>query len=379
LPSGYLQVKKKELLTARYEFVGIRLIKLADRTLGVVLTKCLSTKVSTQDHKPVSFLIIRPGGIGDAILLIPAIQALKQRYPHAVFDVLAEKRNAAAFRLCPYVNEVFLYDKPKQLLKALRGNYDVVVDTEQWHRLSAVVARLSRARVSIGYATNERKKLFTYSVPYSHDDYEADSFMQLMAPLGLTEPLEIKFHFLFVPDAAREKAKLLLGSMGDKEFAVIFPGASIPERRWGVDKFRAVAERLSNNDIPVVVVGGEGDISDGEKIIDGKHGLNLAGKCSLDETAAVIERCKVLVSGDSGVLHIGVGLDKATVSLFGPGIAKKWAPRGEKHIAINKNLPCSPCTKFGYTPRCPIKAKCLADISVEEVVRAVLHLNKDCG
>jgi ADP-heptose:LPS heptosyltransferase len=348
--------------------------------LGRLLASIVSIKSGNLSAKYYNrILLIRPGGIGDAVLLIPAIKAIKQKYPDVSITVLAEKRNAATFKLCTNINDIFLYDKPKQLKQAVRCNYDVVIDTEQWHRLSAVVARLTNAGVSAGYATNERKRLFTHPVPYSHDDYETDSFKHLLAPFGVSETAEIKLPFLDVPDAAREKAKLLLGSMGDKEFAVIFPGASIPERRWGVDKFRAVAERLSNNDIPVVVVGGEGDISDGEKIIDGKHGLNLAGKCSLDETAAVIERCKVLVSGDSGVLHIGVGLDKATVSLFGPGIAKKWAPRGEKHIAINKNLPCSPCTKFGYTPRCPIKAKCLADISVEEVVRAVLHLNKDCG
>lgn len=141
--------------------VGIRLLKFADRTLGTALAKCLSAKVPCHDHIPGSFLIIRPGGIGDAVLLIPAIQALKQKYPDAVISVLAEKRNASTFRLCPHIKEIFLYDKPKQLFKAIRGNFDVVVDTEQWHRLSAVVARLSGACVSIGYATNERKKLFS--------------------------------------------------------------------------------------------------------------------------------------------------------------------------------------------------------------------------
>jgi ADP-heptose:LPS heptosyltransferase len=235
---------------------------------------------------------------------------------------------------------------------------------------------LTRAGISVGYATNERKKVFTHPVRYDHDDYEADSFMHLLEPLGITESTEIKFPFLVVPVAARKKAELLLGDLVNEEFLVIFPGASIPERRWGVDKFREVAERLSNEGYPVVVVGGSGDEADGEKIVNGKHGINLAGKCSLTETAAVIEQCAVLLSGDSGVLHIGVGLNKPTVSLFGPGIAKKWAPRGEKHVVINKNLPCSPCTKFGYTPRCPIKAKCLADISVEEVAEAVLRLTR---
>jgi ADP-heptose:LPS heptosyltransferase len=103
-------------------------------------------------------------------------------------------------------------------------------------------------------------------------------------------------------------------------------------------------------------------------------GLNLAGATTLAETAAVIKKSALLLSGDSGVLHIAVGLGVPTVSLFGPGRVKKWAPQGEHHIVINKELPCSPCTTFGHTPPCPIHAQCMRDISVDEVVTAVTML-----
>ncbi len=362
------------MLKAR--FLKVRLIKSIDNIFGTIIVKALPLPGAISQFKPDSILFIRPGGIGDAILLIPAIQAIKKKYPYAVIDVLAEKRNSSAFKLCPYVNEIYLYDKPKQLLKAILGKKDVVVDTEQWHRMSAVVARLSGARVSVGYATNERKRLFSCQVIYSHDDYEANSFLHLLAPLGIAESEEIKFPFLVVPDDARKNAQKLLGDLANKNFVVIFPGASIPERRWGVEKFSALAGRLAKIGYPIVVVGGEADAFDGKQIVGTNLGLNLAGKCSLAETAAVIERSALLISGDSGVLHMGVGLDRPTVSLFGPGIAKKWAPVGDKHIIINRKLPCSPCTRFGYTPKCLINAKCLADISIEEVVKAVLQLKK---
>jgi len=79
------------------------------------------------------------------------------------------------------------------------------------------------------------------------------------------------------------------------------------------------------------------------------------------------------------VLHIAVGMGKATVSLFGPGRAKKWAPQGEQHIVINKGLSCSPCTTFGTTPPCPIDARCMRDITVDEVVNAVTMLLNSLG
>jgi ADP-heptose:LPS heptosyltransferase len=114
-------------------------------------------------------------------------------------------------------------------------------------------------------------------------------------------------------------------------------------------------------------------------IVAGGLGLNLAGLTSLAETAAVIHKSSLLLSSDSGVLHIAVGLGKATVSLFGPGRAKKWAPQGEQHIVINKGLACSPCTTFGTTPPCSIDARCMREITVDEVVNAVTMLLTSLG
>jgi len=79
------------------------------------------------------------------------------------------------------------------------------------------------------------------------------------------------------------------------------------------------------------------------------------------------------------VLHIAVGLGVPTVSLFGPGRAKKWAPRGERHVVISKELPCSPCTTFGNTPPCPYNVRCMSDITVDEVVNAVTMLLTSMG
>lgn len=125
-----------------------------------------------------------------------------------------------------------------------------------------------------------------------------------------------------------------------------------------------------------MVVGGPDDLEDGE-LIAGTNGLNLAGKTTLVETAAVIARSSSAVSGDSGVLHLAVGLDVSTVSLFGPGIAAKWSPRGEKHVVLNHNISCSPCTKFGSTPPCPYGARCMKEITADELVEAaLLQLNR---
>ncbi|MEZ4484951.1 MAG: hypothetical protein R2864_10280 [Syntrophotaleaceae bacterium] len=121
-------------------------LKKVDRVVGSVLGRVFPRP--KQPASPVlsmgSLLLIRPGGIrrcGSAGF--PAIRAFKKYYPNVEVTVLAERRNGAA--LCPDVNQVLLYDRPKQFLATMRQRYDVVIDTEQWHRLSAIVARLIRS------------------------------------------------------------------------------------------------------------------------------------------------------------------------------------------------------------------------------------------
>jgi lipopolysaccharide heptosyltransferase II len=340
---------------------------------GRLLVSFLPAPQAKAGHYGNRILFIRPGGIGDAALLIPVIQALKEHLPEVGVDILAEQRNAAVFGLCPQVDRVFSYDKG-DLIPLLRSRYDVVIDTEQWHRLSAIVARLIRSRLKIGYGTNERRKLLTHAVEYSHARYEFNSFADLLKPLGIAAPETMPERSLRLPDAETHEAEQLLAALDSQAYVVLFPGASIPERRWGEEKFHQLALSLNDSGYPVVVIGGPEDRAVGETVVSGVSALNLAGRTSLLGSAALIARAALLVSGDSGMLHVGVGLGTPTVSLFGSGIAAKWAPRGERHIVLNRNLPCSPCTRFGYTPPCPIDVQCLRDITVDEVFNAVMRL-----
>jgi heptosyltransferase II len=353
--------------------LGIVVLKLIDRMVGGIATAVLPAPARGTPAEPRRVLVIRPGGIGDAVLLIPALLALKNIFPSADISLLAERRNAAAFSLCPAVDRVLLYHRMSDLASAMRGGYDLVIDTEQWHRLSAVVARLVGAPVSIGFASNSRRRLFSHPVSYRQEAYEVDSFFELLAPLGAGSGALRSGPFLTLPAAAVQRASELLAPLGGKRFVALFPGASIAERHWGAERFRGVAERLRASGITVVVVGGKDDTVEGEAIVHA-GGLNLAGKTTLAETAAIIARSALLLSSDSGILHIAVGLGVPTVSLFGPGIEAKWGPKGEGHIVLNKHLPCSPCTLFGTTPRCPCKARCLSEITVQEVAAAVEKL-----
>jgi len=350
-------------------------LKKIDQIVGRLFVKLLPSPSA----RPVDFssstqiLLIRPGGIGDAVLLIPAIQALREKYPHCRIDILAEKRNSQIFSLCQTIRRVYRYDNVSEFLTVFKVRYDLVIDTEQWHRLSAIIARLIRSPNKIGFETNERTKMFTTAVPYSHATYEASSFFNLLKPLDIVSSPSLAAPFVNIPVSVKRSAPLL--GPGRGKYIVLFPGASIPERRWSTECFSTLAARFVEKKFGIVVVGGDEDRASGEMIVKSvPKVINLAGKTSLLETASLLKDATLLVSGDSGVLHIGVGLGIQTVSLFGPGITAKWAPQGASHRVVNLDLPCSPCTRFGTTPPCPFGAKCIQDISVDRVFAAACEL-----
>jgi lipopolysaccharide heptosyltransferase II len=355
---------------------GARLVKLIDSIIGPFCVRIVSRRSTIgYPFETGKILFLRPGGIGDAVLLIPAIQAVKRVFPSANIHVLAEERNAEVLSLCPEVERVFHYTRLPELVSVIREKYDVVIDTEQWHRLSAVVARLGGAPISLGFATNDRKKLFTHPAPYSHDDYEIESFLRLVEPIAEKAVFDRESPFVVVSEKDREKVEPLLDAVSKRQFVSLFPGGTIPERRWGSDRFHDLAVALSENGYGAVVIGGKSDVRAGEDIIRGvPEGINLAGKLSLRESAAVINLSSLLVTGDSGILHLGYAVGSKVVALFGPGIEKKWAPRSSRVRVINKGLPCSPCTRFGYTPKCPRNAECMKTITVEEVLENITEL-----
>lgn len=354
----------------------IHLLKILDLWLGTALVFLLPKPLLPPPCPlpPQSILLIRPGGIGDAVHLLPAIQALQKSFPEIAIDILAERRNAGVFAMCPGIRRNFQYDRPGQLLQALHGRYDVVIDTEQWHQLSAVVTRLVRAPVKIGFATNKRRRLFTHTISYCQDDYEIRSFLSLLEPLGVPADEVVAESWLHIPEDVCESVVSLLPQSNHQPIVAIFAGASIAEKRWGVDRFRSVAEWCLDRRLQVVLIGGEGDRPDAERIASGLEIVNLTGRTSLVQTAAIIEKVAMVVSGDSGVLHIAAGLGRPTVALFGPSSIDKWAPRGPQHVALSKCLSCSPCSRFGYTSSCPNSGWCMSDIAVTDVARAIATL-----
>ena len=364
-----------------------RMLKACDRLIGPLLLRLLKPSVeSGRSSEPVRaesvlrMLILRPGGLGDAILTLPLITALKSAYPESRIDVLAESRNAGVFEIGNIVDEVYRYDsRPLRIFNRLRRNrYDLVVDTEQYHHLSRMIANALRPNFLCGFDTPDRGRLLTHAIPYSDDLYEARSFLALVQTLT-AEPVvfDADAAFVHVHPEARDWAQEQLEEFANRKFVTVMPTAGSSYRLWPIERYGAVVDWLTDNGFGVVLVGGIDALAAAETITTNNRSgqvLNFAGRTTLAQTAGILEHACLSLSADTGVMHLAYGVGTPTVALFGPGRHRKWAPPGRNHRIVRKGLSCSPCTKLGYTPTCPYDIACMQEISARAVISTIKEL-----
>ncbi len=322
-------------------------------------------------------LVIRPGGMGDMILLQPLLKSLRKHYPASDIDVVCEKRNRDIPVLAGDGVRLLLYDAHPLLTFArlLREPYGITIDTEQFHFFSAVMALLSRAPMRIGFKINPgRNQIYTHLVNYDLEGYEAGEFMRLLRPLGIQDEA-------VVPGCLTAPMEPLPADMaGVARMILIHAGTTNRYKRWDAGKWAEVARRISDlksqisDGVTIGIIGGREDAAVARDIAAqsalGARVMVMAGRLTLRQTAALIGRAELFIGGDSGLAHLAVALGTPTVVLFGPSDHKKWGVETFRNVVVRKALACSPCFIFGYHKFCHSIA-CMSEITVDDVMAAV--------
>lgn len=348
-------------------------------------------------------LWIRPGGLGDMILLLPALQALRHAFPNALIDVLCESRNDAILPLADFKGEILHYDRDRLALwqRLRRNRYAVVIDTEQFHNLSAVLGRLSGAPCRIGFKINPvRNLLYTHLVNYALDAPESAQFMRLLEPFGLQDR-NASVDGILADLAADIPAPAWLSVFSknaspgndvpksrDSNTVAVYAGASTPYKQWPPERFQQVISFLTGElGLNVVLVGGRdaarisGELSEcfHDRTATSPHVVSVVGRTSLRETAAVLRRVRFFMGADCGLTHLATAVGTPTVTLFGPSDPLKWGHRTGQHQILHRGLSCSPCFIFGYHRLCRTR-DCMTEITADDVIaacRAVLDKKPD--
>ncbi len=363
-------------------------LKLLDGTMGMMLCWLISLlrhafgraeAPVVAPMPPRRALIIRPGGMGDMILLLPVLRHLQAVFPSMTFDIVCERRNRAVLALAGWARRALAYDAhPLRLLWTLRRRrYDLAIDAEQYHYFSAVIAWWSGAPIRIGFKINPaRNHLYTHLVNYSLDGPETEQFMRLLtpfvAPAGpavLEGTLSAPYDALAPADEKRLERLMLARGLP----VAVDPGSNAPFKRWPVERFRELIERLLAAGFGVVLVGQPDRAT--KRVLEtlprsAGGALEMFDGCfSLAQTAAILARARLFVGNDSGLAHLAAALGTPTVVIFGPTDERKWGLSDERHAVVRRAIGCAPCCIFGYRKFCRHSA-CIRDLPLEAVLAA---------
>src|SRR3989338_1289695 len=331
----------------------IKLIKLADFFLGSLIAGIVKEKTASATlQKPLQrLLVIRPGGIGDTVFLLPFLRALKRENPVLTVDILCEKRNTAVFLSSPALcDKIYRYDQVMSFFSLFGNRYDIVVDTEQWHYLSGLVAYFIPSGQKIGFATRPlRARLFTEKTQYENGEYEINNFRNLFGfILPNTENIKDINSCFEVKETEFSWAK----SAVPENSVSLCLGASIPERRFKNSESIPLIQFILSKGFHVILLGGN-DVAPLSRVVSSKISDNrihdFVGRASLPQSAALIQRSKLFIGTDSGLMHLACAVGTQVIAMFGPDNVDKWKPTGEEHTIIIDERYGACYTYFGYT------------------------------
>ncbi len=326
--------------------------------------------------------------VGDAVMSLPALAALRARFPSAEIVVLAKPWVSDLYGHHPAVNRRIVYD-PEGEHQGPRGFWKLVQALRAEHFDAAILFQnafhaawmvwCARIPVRVGYAREARSALLTDAVEapspaaYGHQAY---SYLQLLFRAGLIDkPEPIREIRLALEESEKVwAAKHLdaLGLQGPRFLVGLNPGASFgPAKRWLLERYAALADRLIGAlHADVLIFGSHAERPLAEAIGRAmKHTPTiLAGETSLRQLMALFVQCRLVVTNDSGPMHLAAALGVPLVAIFGSTDEQATGPLGPRTRVVKHRVPCSPCG----LRECPIDFRCMKGVTVDEVFMAAL-------
>lgn len=327
-----------------------------------------------------------PNWIGDLVMATPVLSDLRRRFPKASITAMCKSPLCELLKEDESIDELFCFTKPENdflrreerrsiIGKIAQGKYDLgVLLTNSFS--SAWWFWQGKVKRRIGFKAHWRSWLLSDGVDFPETrEHQVVTYKRLLAPLGIgvseTKPR------LYVTEKEVLEAKELLYQRGYKEGKKLVgmnPGAAYGSAKcWMPERFREVALKLlEDDDVSIIFFGDPATGGLIKEICSGlpERVMDLAGVTSLRELACLIKVCDVIVTNDSGPMHIAAAFDVPIVAFFGSTDEKKTGPYGQPEAVIHKHVSCSPCFKRV----CPIDFRCMREISVKEVLERIERL-----
>ena len=338
---------------------------------------------------PQNIIVRMPNWLGDLVMATPVLALLRGQYPEARITAMCLAHFGGVLESDPHLDEIFQFTRPSGWIHHAE-HHEVIYGLQAREYDLGVILPNSftsawwfwRGKVGnrLGFAGNGRSWLLNKALPFPlgvKTQHLVLTYQALLAPLGIeTSDTQPK---LYVDEADEQRAReaLLRLEIDPRDVIIgINPGAAFGSAKcWLPERFEELTQRLLQNvDCKILYFGDAAGASLVNRICEGKDArvVNLAGKTSIRELMAYIKLCKVLVTNDSGPMHLAAALGTPPLALFGSTSDVRTGPYGLGRV-IHKHVDCSPC----YKRVCPIDFRCMKRIEVEEVYTTIQEMLRD--
>ena len=378
---------------------------LVDHYIGGALAWCVNIVAQAlplfwkRDHTltraPRKILFMKFVGLGSIVRASFLLPAARARFPESKICFATFPGCAPLVKMYPEIDEVWvvredprylIQDTIKLLWRCRKEGVDLIIDLEVHSKYSSLLSALSLALDRAGFAgisSRFRRGLYTHLVFWNPIRFVDHAYQQLGLAIGLERKDEK--HAATIPTSAQEKTEAYIKKLGlgnNVRLIGINPNASELklERRWPKEYFAKVIHSLPHTDsLAVLIVGSPSERAYTEELAtllkDAPVRVhNAAGELPFDAFCALLSKLSLLVTNDSGPLHLARSFGTPTVSLWGPTHPAVFSPRGERHISLYRPIYCSPCTHFSDVPPCAGDNQCLKKLSWERCARAVFRM-----
>jgi len=326
------------------------------------------------------FLIIRFSSIGDIVLTTPVVRCLKQQVPDAEIHFLTKSNYNTLIAANPYIYKAhYLEENIDNVIRELRElNFDYIIDLHHNLRSLKVKRALETRSISFKKLNIEKWIYVNSKINILPNIHIVERYMQTLEKFNVKN--DGRGLDYFIPETERVKEKDIPVSHLAGYIGIVI-GAALNTKKYPMHKLKMLCETV---DHPIVLMGGMEDADEGDRIasLDPIKIYNSCGKFSLNESADLIRRAKLIVTNDTGLMHIAAAFKKPIISLWGNTVPEfgMYPYYGENYLAQNPNpfdvvevkgLICRPCSKIGYD-KCPKgHFKCMEQIMVNQLVEVI--------
>lgn len=341
-------------------------------------------------------LVIKLDHIGDLVLTIPALKALRKRYPNIQLDVMVNPKSQAVIQELNEIDHIYLYDSRdfdrddhieqeglgrniSTIHKIRCEKYDICIGLRE--DLSNIPIQLMcGAKENVSFSTNTQ---FAGYLDQSVENDESKHAARIQ--FDLLKKLDVEMPKILVPEVPVSKD----GRLWAEQFLLEQERGNVSVRIglsigggwflnwWPVENYVRLAAKIKHTypDAEIILVGGSAEKKlekSFQKIADFDY-ISAIGKADIGQMCALYEKMDLVVSNDGGPMHMATAVKTTVIALFGPSPYQRFGPLGSDNIIITKKYPCSPCPQFvkGQAPHCQDN-QCMKAITVEEVYQAVV-------